>query len=136
MHCPTNRPYQDAQLDHMAGLERLNRSDIHRRVDDAAALLKIMANDRRLLVLCELAESGERSVTELEAVSGLSQSALSQHLAKMRHHGIVSTRRSAQTIYYALASHEARVLVEVLCRLYAPEVVAEPAEEVENVAAG
>lgn len=87
---------------------------------NAAALLKIMANHRRLVVLSELAYFGERSVSELEAISGLSQSALSQHLAKMRQHGIVATRRSAQTIYYSLASHEARILLDVLCRLYEP----------------
>lgn len=96
--------------------------ELQPRASEAAGLLKIMANDRRLVVLCELAEAGERSVTELEAVSGLSQSALSQHLAKMRRHGIVKTRRSAQMIYYSLASHEARILIDLLCRLYAPAV--------------
>lgn len=102
----------------------------------AAALLKVLANDRRLIVLCELAGVGERSVGELEAVSGLSQSALSQHLAKMRQHGIVKTRRSAQTIYYSLASREAKVLIEVLCRLYVPQLDSLPDAEPEGAAAG
>jgi len=93
--------------------------NLQHHATEAASLLKVMANDRRLVVLCELANAGERSVRELEAVSGLSQSALSQHLAKMRQHGIVQTRRSAQTIYYSLASREAAILIDVLCRLYA-----------------
>lgn len=120
----------------MAPVSTVHAGDLQQRASEAAALLKIMANDRRLLVLCELAEAGERSVTELEAVSGLSQSALSQHLAKMRHHGIVKTRRSAQTIYYSLNSHEARVLIEVLRRLYVPQINAAPDAQVESAAAG
>lgn len=120
----------------MRPVGKVKANDLQQRAGDAAALLKIMANDRRLLVLCELAEAGERSVTELEAVSGLSQSALSQHLAKMRHHGIVRTRRSAQTIYYSLASHEARVLIEVLCRLYLPHMDAEPEAVAGSAATG
>jgi len=120
----------------MRPVGKLSANDLQKRAAEAAMLLKIMANDRRLLVLCELADTGERSVTELEAVSGLSQSALSQHLAKMRHHGIVKTRRSAQSIYYSLASHEARVLIEVLCRLYLPHVEAMPGKEAESAAAG
>lgn len=106
------------------------------RASDAANLLKIMANDRRLIVLYELAGAAERSVSELEVVSGLSQSALSQHLAKMRHHGIVRTRRSAQTIYYSLASHEARHLIEVLRRLYEPRLETAVDPEADSVAAG
>lgn len=104
--------------------------NLQHRAAEAASLLKVMANDRRLVVLCELANAGERSVRELEAVSGLSQSALSQHLAKMRQHGIVRTRRSAQTIYYSLASREAAILIDVLCRLYAdpPEASGDLAE--------
>jgi len=111
-------------------------NDLQQKAAEAAMLLKILANDRRLLVLCELAEAGERSVTELEAVSRLSQSALSQHLAKMRRHGIVTTRRSAQTIYYSLASHEARVLIEVLGRLFLPQIDAAPETGAESAATG
>jgi DNA-binding transcriptional ArsR family regulator len=120
----------------MGAVGKVNPADLQKRAVDAASLLKIMANDRRLLVLCELADAGERSVTELETVSGLSQSALSQHLAKMRHHGIVKTRRSAQTIYYSLASHEARVLIEVLCRLFLPKAEVAPDREATNAATG
>lgn len=119
----------------MRPVGKLNANDLQNRAAEAAALLKIMANDKRLLVLCELVEVGERTVTELESVSGLSQSALSQHLAKMRHHGIVKTRRSAQSIFYSLASHEARVLIEVLCRLYLPRIDTVPGKAAESAAA-
>ena len=84
----------------------------------AASLLRIMGNDRRLTVLCALAQSGERSVGELETISGLSQSALSQHLAKMRQHGIVKTRRSAQSIFYSIASSEVIQVLRLLADLY------------------
>lgn len=120
----------------MTPMAPVSLQDLQGRAEDAAVLLKIMANDRRLIVLCELAGVGERSVTELESVSGLSQSALSQHLAKMRRHGIVKTRRAAQTIYYSLASREAKVLIEVLCRLYVPHTESLPDAEPEGAAAG
>lgn len=84
----------------------------------AATILRILANDRRLMVLCQLVRSGECSVTELEQVSGISQSALSQHLAKMRHHGVVKARRSAQTVFYSVASPNVMALLDTLCRLY------------------
>lgn len=91
------------------------------QAQDAAALLRIMANDRRLLVLYALATTGEQSVGHLEAVSGLSQSALSQHLAKMRQQGIVKTRRSAQSIYYSIDSGAVVEVLKVLSRLFGLE---------------
>lgn len=87
------------------------------RAEEAAALLASMANAKRLLVLCHLVE-GERSVGDLAALAGLSQSALSQHLGKMRLQGLVTTRREAQTIHYSLASREVRALLETLYALY------------------
>lgn len=83
----------------------------------ASALLKAMGNERRLLVLCHLV-GGERSVSELEALVDLSQSALSQHLARLRRDGLVSTRRSAQNIYYSLRGEEASAVMATLHRLY------------------
>ena len=77
----------------------------------AARLLKLVANERRLLILCRLASAGEASVGELARIVGLSQSALSQHLAKLRRDSLVRTRRDAQTIYYSLASREPEPLV-------------------------
>jgi DNA-binding transcriptional ArsR family regulator len=79
-----------------------------------------MSNRHRLMVLCEL-WNGEKSVGELERIIGLSQSALSQHLARLRRDELVTTRREAQTIYYSLAGDEAAALIRALVRLYANE---------------
>ncbi len=83
----------------------------------ASVLLKTMANEWRLLILCHLAEK-ERSVGELESLIGLNQSALSQHLAVLRRENLVKTRREAQSIYYSLASEEAAKIMGTLYNLY------------------
>ena len=83
----------------------------------ATALLKAMANERRLTILCHLA-GGERSVGALEAVLDLSQSALSQHLARLRADKLVLTRREGQTIFYRLASAEATAIMAALHAIY------------------
>ena len=80
---------------------------------EAAALLKALANDQRLMVLCSLLE-GSLSVSEINERIPLSQSALSQHLAVLRSASLVTTRRKAQTIYYALAKGPALKIMEVL----------------------
>lgn len=80
----------------------------------ASALLKAMANPTRLMVLCQIAH-GEKSVSELEEAVGLSQSALSQHLAVLREKRLVATRREGQTILYSLTSLE---VVSVMATLY------------------
>lgn len=80
---------------------------------EAVALLKGLANESRLLVMCILAE-GELSVTQLNSRLKLSQSALSQHLALLRDQGLVETRRVGQTIYYRLAESPALAVVRVL----------------------
>lgn len=95
----------------------MNIENIKARAGEAAEFLKSMANRSRLVVLCELVK-GERTVGELEAVAGLSQSALSQHLAKLREAKLVRTRREAQTIYYALADPGVQRLIGVLYDLY------------------
>ncbi|HXH03837.1 MAG TPA: metalloregulator ArsR/SmtB family transcription factor [Candidatus Competibacteraceae bacterium] len=84
---------------------------------DAARLLKALANDKRLMILCLLVE-GERSVSELNEQLDLSQSALSQHLAVLREEGLVCTRREAQSIYYSLAPGPVRVLIHTLHAIY------------------
>jgi DNA-binding transcriptional ArsR family regulator len=84
---------------------------------EAEELLKALANSHRLMILCEL-KDGERSVTALEKVVPLAQSALSQHLAKLREGGFVATRREAQTIYYRLADTRVARLIEVLHELF------------------
>lgn len=85
--------------------------------EQASRLLKALANDRRLMILCLLAE-GERSVGDINALVDLSQSALSQHLAVLREEGLVQTRRDAQTIHYRLTDGPARDIIGVLHRTY------------------
>lgn len=84
---------------------------------DAARLLKALANDKRLMLLCLLFE-GERTVGELNARVELSQSALSQHLAVLREDGLVTTRRAAQAIHYSLADGPAQRIIETLHGIY------------------
>jgi ArsR family transcriptional regulator, virulence genes transcriptional regulator len=88
-----------------------------RKAGEAAALMRALSHGARLKVLCELS-GGERSAGELVAASGLSQSALSQHLARLRDDGLVATRRDAQTIYYSLADAKAGRIVHLLFDLY------------------
>lgn len=76
---------------------------LKRNARDAAGFLLLLANDKRLLILCELSEAGEMTVGALAKTVDLSQSALSQHLAKLRAEGLVETRRQAQTIHYRVA---------------------------------
>lgn len=83
----------------------------------AARLLKALANESRLMVLCLLVEQ-ERSVSELNSLLPLSQSALSQHLAVLRGDGLVTTRREAQNIYYRLAPSPARQIITTLHDVY------------------
>ena len=86
---------------------------------DAAQLLKALANERRLQVLCLLA-GGERSVGELNALLDLSQSALSQHLARMREDGLVAARREAQSAYYRIDDPRVETLVAALKSVFCP----------------
>lgn len=83
-----------------------------------ADLLKAVANESRLLVLCFLATEGELSVNALVERIGLSQSALSQHLAKLREEHLVATRREAQTIYYRIEDPRIGTLMTTLHNLY------------------
>ena len=88
-------------------------AELQDKAFDAANLLKSMSNELRLLILCNLAE-GEKSVGELQDLVELSQSALSQHLAVLRRDGLVTTRRSAQSIFYSLASEPAKAIMSTL----------------------
>jgi DNA-binding transcriptional ArsR family regulator len=90
---------------------------IHENARRASALLKAMSNQHRLLILCQLVP-GEKCVGDLVQVIGLSQSALSQHLARLRRDGLVKTRRAAQTINYSLVGEEAIAIIETLDSLY------------------
>lgn len=86
----------------------------------ATALLRAMGNPHRLMILCQIL-GGEKNVSELERLIGLSQSALSQHLARLRRDRLVQTRRSAQTIFYSLAGEEAKAVLSTLYTLYCGE---------------
>jgi len=86
----------------------------------AAQMLKLLANEHRLLILCRLAVEGEMSVGELARAVGLGQSALSQHLARMREDGVLATRREAQTVFYRIADADAARLLKVLKSIYCP----------------
>jgi len=86
---------------------------------DAANLMKALGNESRLMILCLLAE-GERSVGQLNDAIPLSQSALSQQLARLRSQGIVQTRRASQTIYYTLADGPAEKIIRLLHDIYCP----------------
>ena len=87
----------------------------------AARLLKLLANENRLLILCRLVIAGEMSVGDLADAVELSQSALSQHLAKMREDGLVATRREAQTVFYRIADPNAERLLVLLKDIYCPQ---------------
>jgi len=78
-----------------------------------AAILKQLSNPNRLMILCCIS-SGELTVGDLNTQINLSQSALSQHLAKLRESEIVTTRRESQTIYYRIANQKIKYLLEVL----------------------
>ncbi|AUG52374.1 ArsR/SmtB family transcription factor [Thalassospira marina] len=91
--------------------------ELEQQAERASGLLKAMSNQSRLMILCQL-HNGERSVGELERIIGLSQSALSQHLARLRRDQLVKTRREAQTIYYSLHGDEAIRVIKTLYELY------------------
>lgn len=97
----------------------MNITDFASSAKTAAALLRALGNDRRLMILCQLS-TGEKTVSALEPLVGLRQSALSQHLAKLRRERLVGTRREGQHVYYRLVSPEARQLIEALAGLYCP----------------
>lgn len=94
-------------------------SELEASASEASQLLGALANERRLLILCHIAGE-EMSVGEIQSLLGISQSALSQHLAVLREQGLVATRRASQTIYYRLASPEAQRIIETLADIYCP----------------
>jgi DNA-binding transcriptional ArsR family regulator len=95
-------------------------ADLARKAGQAAGLLKLLANENRLLILCRLAMAGEMAVNDLAEAVGLSQSALSQHLGKMREEGLLATRRQAQTVFYRIADPNAGRLLKLLKDIYCP----------------
>jgi DNA-binding transcriptional ArsR family regulator len=105
--------FPPAAADDAAALKKLAK-----QAGDAAQLLKMLANEKRLLILCFLAVRGEMTVGELVGVVKLSQSALSQHLAKLRADGLVDFRRASQTLHYRVADPRALRLLQVLKDIY------------------
>jgi DNA-binding transcriptional ArsR family regulator len=93
-------------------------AELERKAAEAAGLLKLLANENRLLILCRLAVAGEMSVGDLADAVDLSQSALSQHLAKMREDGLLATRREAQAVFYRIADPNAARLLALLKSIY------------------
>ncbi|MBW7946711.1 MAG: winged helix-turn-helix transcriptional regulator [Sphingomonadaceae bacterium] len=85
--------------------------------EEAAAVLKLLANPQRLIVLCRLSE-GEASVNTLVELTGQAQSSVSQHLAKLREGGMVATRREGTTIFYRLADAGVHALIDMLCERF------------------
>jgi DNA-binding transcriptional ArsR family regulator len=87
---------------------------------EATSLLKELANDKRLMICCTLID-GEHSVTELNTKIPLSQSALSQHLARLRDAQLVCTRKEALTVYYRLSNPTVVAIISTLKSIYCPE---------------
>jgi ArsR family transcriptional regulator, virulence genes transcriptional regulator len=103
----------------------MNDSQIERLAQqsaEAAAMLRALANQQRLLILCHLSAAGELSVSALQGRMALSQSALSQHLARLRKEGLVTFRRDAQTLVYRVADERASRLLDMLHELYCPDL--------------
>jgi DNA-binding transcriptional ArsR family regulator len=90
------------------------------KAGEAAQLMKLLANEHRLLVLCHLVGRGEMTVNALAEAVGLSQSALSQHLARLREDGLVTSRREAQTIHYRVSDQRAVRLLKTLKQMFCP----------------
>ena len=88
--------------------------------DEAAAMLKVIGNEHRLTVLCMLTRAGEMSVGAIHENVSLSQAALSQHLGRMREHGLITYRRESQTLYYRIARPEVETILATLKSIYGP----------------
>ncbi len=99
-------------------------SMLEAKAGSVTRMLKLLANEKRILVLCRLAAAGEMTVTELAGAVHLSQSALSQHLARMRAEGLVSFRRENQTLHYFIADDQANELLLALKSIYCPDMAA------------
>ena len=108
-----NRIAASADAEDAGALKKLAK-----QAGDAAQLLKLLGNEKRLLVLCFLASRGEMTVGELVDVVKLSQSALSQHLGKLRADGLVTYRRTSQTLHYSVADERAVRILQVLKEIY------------------
>ncbi|TDR80529.1 ArsR/SmtB family transcription factor [Paludibacterium purpuratum] len=98
----------------------MDLSELKKNAAKAASLLKSLANEDRLLLLCQLV-SGEKAVSELERLTGIRQPTLSQQLGVLRNEGLVATRRDGKWIFYSVASREAMSMLSTLQSLYGNE---------------
>ncbi|TPG06581.1 ArsR/SmtB family transcription factor [Sphingomonas oligophenolica] len=104
-------------------MDNIPSLDIFRdQAGQAVGLLKALSNQNRLLIMCYLTEAGELSVGELADKVCLGQSALSQHLAKLRDEGLVETRRQAQTIHYRVRDPKVAQVLALLHDLFCPDL--------------
>jgi ArsR family transcriptional regulator len=103
----------------MFDLANFDISQFEASAAEAAKLLRALSNERRLMILCQLGD-GELAVGQIQTLVGLSQSALSQHLAVLREQGVVSTRRDGQTIHYRIADPAAVKVVSTLAEIFCP----------------
>jgi DNA-binding transcriptional ArsR family regulator len=102
----------------MSAADAADLKKLAKQAGEAAQLLKLLANEKRLLILCFLAVRGEMTVGEIVDVVKLSQSALSQHLARLRADGLVAFRRTSQTLHYRVADKRALQVLGVLKQIY------------------
>ncbi|MDT2074221.1 MAG: metalloregulator ArsR/SmtB family transcription factor [Planktomarina sp.] len=105
----------------MVNTQPLNLQELQKYANEASNLLKQLCNENRLMILCSLINT-ELSVSELNTMIPLSQSALSQHLTSLRRAGLVQTRREAQTIYYSLCGDQATQVITLLHSIYCSEL--------------
>jgi ArsR family transcriptional regulator len=101
----------------MLALTKEDRADLAANAARAARMLRVLSHETRLMVLCQLAD-GEMQAGDMQAQTGLSQSAFSQHLAKLRDEGLVATRREGTTIFYRVANPDALKIIETLAAIY------------------
>ena len=99
-------------------MRKPNTDELEKKAGELAALLRMFANEHRLLILCKLVEYGEASASALAEDVGLSASALSQHLAKLKVKGVVVSRRDSQTMWYRIADRRVEELFSTLHRLF------------------
>ena len=98
----------------------MNQPTLEQQAEQASEFLRTLGNEHRLLVLCLLIEHGEMSVGQILNHTTLSQSALSQHLAKMKDEGLISYRRQSQTLYYTLCDDKVARIIIVLKDIFCP----------------
>ena len=104
----------------MTALPEGDLGALQEKAAEAARLMRLLSNENRLLMLCHIVAEGEMGVGALAEAVGLSQPALSQHLALLREEGIVATRKQSQAVFYRLADPKAASVLALLRNLYCP----------------